>query len=140
TGFHAERFLGSMNIVGRAGRTLDELWAEDGPRAYLGTMLPGFPNFFMLYGPNTNPVSGIGLIDFEELAVRFALTCLGELILTGPSSERSTPTREHTRTGGIRLGGRRGTRRSTAISRGSGSATQGERGTTGRRGTSTPSM
>jgi len=53
TGFAATDFLAPMTIRGRGGRTLNEAWRE-GAEAYLGLCVPGFPNFFMLYGPNTN--------------------------------------------------------------------------------------
>ena len=36
-------------------------------------MLPGFPNFFMLYGPNTNQLSGLQIVAMEEVATRFVL-------------------------------------------------------------------
>ncbi|MBP5073039.1 alpha/beta hydrolase fold domain-containing protein [Pseudomonas chlororaphis] len=53
TGFAATQFLAPMTIVGRGGGQLQHAW-EQGARAYLGLAVPGFPNFFMLYGPNTN--------------------------------------------------------------------------------------
>ena len=53
TGFEANSFLGSVGVSGRGGRTLREAW-RDGPEAYFGMTVAGFPNFFMLYGPNTN--------------------------------------------------------------------------------------
>ena len=53
TGFAATEFLVPMRVTGRGGRVLHEEWA-DGARAYLGTVVPGFPNFFLVYGPNTN--------------------------------------------------------------------------------------
>ncbi|AOJ05308.1 alpha/beta hydrolase [Burkholderia mayonis] len=53
TGFAATEFLAPMRIVGRAGVTLNDAWRR-GARAYLGVAVPDFPNFFMLYGPNTN--------------------------------------------------------------------------------------
>jgi 4-hydroxyacetophenone monooxygenase len=87
TGFKANDFLWPMEIVGREGRTLGNLWEKDGARAYLGTMLPGFPNFFMIYGPNMNPMgSGLGVVDFQEMAARFALKCVEHLILEGKGS------------------------------------------------------
>jgi cation diffusion facilitator CzcD-associated flavoprotein CzcO len=52
TGFHAHRFVAPMEIVGRSDRTLAQEWAGL-PRAYLGVTAPGFPNMFLLYGPNT---------------------------------------------------------------------------------------
>ncbi len=80
TGFKANDFLWPMEIRGRGGKRVEELWEKDGARAYLGTMLPGFPNFFMIYGPNTNNFGGLQIVDFEELVTRFALQCIGELI------------------------------------------------------------
>ena len=53
TGFHANRFLWPMEIVGRDGVTLRERWGDE-PRAYLGITVPSFPNLFCLYGPGTN--------------------------------------------------------------------------------------
>jgi cation diffusion facilitator CzcD-associated flavoprotein CzcO len=53
TGFAATEFLAPMQITGRGGRDLHEQW-KDGASAYLGTVVPGFPNLFVLYGPNTN--------------------------------------------------------------------------------------
>lgn len=53
TGFETLSFLGALEIRGRHSRSLREAW-RDGPEAYLGMSVSGFPNFFMLYGPNTN--------------------------------------------------------------------------------------
>jgi cation diffusion facilitator CzcD-associated flavoprotein CzcO len=53
TGFHATDFLAPMSITGTGGRTLGEEW-KAGAHAYLGVTVSGFPNLFMLYGPNTN--------------------------------------------------------------------------------------
>jgi 4-hydroxyacetophenone monooxygenase len=85
TGFRANDFLWPMEVRGRGGRRVEELWAIDGPRAYVGTMLPGFPNFFMLYGPNTNPFS-LGVVNFSEMMTRFALERIEQLILEGRAS------------------------------------------------------
>lgn len=53
TGFETQSFLGAGDIIGRQACSLREAWA-DFPSAYLGMQVPGFPNFFLLYGPNTN--------------------------------------------------------------------------------------
>lgn len=53
TGFQPQRYLASLEVVGRDGRSIHELWGDD-PRAFLGITVAGFPNFFILYGPNTN--------------------------------------------------------------------------------------
>lgn len=79
TGFRAHDFLWPMTVTGRDGRVLEELWAKDGARAYLGSMVPGFPNMWMLYGPNTN--GGIGVPQYEEMTTLHLLQCLERLIL-----------------------------------------------------------
>lgn len=53
TGFQPQNFLASLRVVGRGGKEIHEAWG-DTPRAFLGMSVPGFPNFFMIYGPNTN--------------------------------------------------------------------------------------
>ncbi len=53
TGFETTSFLGKLDIHGRNGESLREKW-RDGAHAYLGMAVSGFPNFFLLYGPNTN--------------------------------------------------------------------------------------
>ena len=53
TGFHATEFLAPIRVTGAGGRELREEW-QAGAHAYLGVTVSGFPNFFMLYGPNTN--------------------------------------------------------------------------------------
>ena len=53
TGFHSQEFQGDLPIAGRDGIDLRERWGNS-PEAYLGMSVDGFPNFFMLYGPNTN--------------------------------------------------------------------------------------
>lgn len=54
TGFEATQFLHSVSVVGRRGLSLHGLWAtRGGPHAYLGTAVDGFPNFFLILGPNT---------------------------------------------------------------------------------------
>ena len=75
TGFHASRFLHPMKIKGRGGADLHETWAGD-PRAYLGMTTPGYPNLFMIYGPNTNIVVNGSIIFFSECSVRYILGCL----------------------------------------------------------------
>ncbi|HEY5105914.1 MAG TPA: NAD(P)/FAD-dependent oxidoreductase [Caulobacteraceae bacterium] len=85
TGFHASRFLWPMRIAGRGGVTLDEAWNGDA-RAYLGMTTPGFPNFFMLYGPNTNIVVNGSIIFFSECSVRYILGCLKLMVEAGAST------------------------------------------------------
>ena len=75
TGFHASRFLWPMRIVGRGGVDLNDAWKGDA-RAYLGMTTPGFPNLFMIYGPNTNIVVNGSIIFFSECSVRYIVGCL----------------------------------------------------------------
>ncbi len=79
TGFHANRFLWPMEIVGRQGAVLSEQWGDD-PSAYLGITVPKFPNLFCIYGPGTNLAHGGSLIFHSECQVRYILGCLKELI------------------------------------------------------------
>ena len=53
TGFQPANYLASLEVRGRDGRTIHDVWDGE-PRAMLGMTVPGFPNFYMLYGPNTN--------------------------------------------------------------------------------------
>ncbi len=79
TGYEASKFLTPMRVTGRHGVDLHEQWAGDA-RAYLGVAVPGFPNFFCLYGPNTNIVVNGSIIYFSECGVRYILNVL-ELML-----------------------------------------------------------
>jgi cyclohexanone monooxygenase len=58
TGFHAADYLRSLDVHGTNGRRMRDDW-RDGAEAYLGTVVPGYPNLFTLYGPNTNGVTSI---------------------------------------------------------------------------------
>jgi 4-hydroxyacetophenone monooxygenase len=79
TGFQASKFLTPINVHGRGGVDLHEQWAGDA-RAYLGVTIPHFPNFFCLYGPNTNIVINGSIVYFSECGVRYILGLLGELL------------------------------------------------------------
>ena len=71
TGFTPQVFLASLRVTGRRGRDLHEAWQERAS-AYLGITVPEFPNFFILYGPNTNGGTSI-IAQLErqaEVAVR----------------------------------------------------------------------
>lgn len=65
TGFEATAYLASLPVVGRGGQSLQEVWAGE-PQAFAGLMVPGFPNFFMMYGPNTN--GGLIITNFQHQA------------------------------------------------------------------------
>jgi cyclohexanone monooxygenase len=81
TGFAATRFLAPMRIMGRDGLDLNAAW-RDGASAYLGMTVPGFPNFFMLYGPNTN-LGHNSIIHMLESQFAHVLRCLRALRAAG---------------------------------------------------------
>ena len=74
TGFETSAFLAPINITGTNGKRLDEAW-RNGAEAYLGITLDGFPNFFMLYGPNTN-LGHNSIILMIELQIRYIINCI----------------------------------------------------------------
>ena len=86
TGFKANDYLWPMAVRGKGGVRIEDVWAKDGPRAYLGAMVPGFPNLFMCYGPNSNNFGGFTVVDLLELVGQFALRCIQGLIEQGKSS------------------------------------------------------
>jgi 4-hydroxyacetophenone monooxygenase len=75
TGFQASRFMTPMKVVGRHGIDINDQWQGDA-RAYMGVVVPNFPNFFMLYGPNTNIVVNGSIIYFSECEVQYVMGCL----------------------------------------------------------------
>jgi 4-hydroxyacetophenone monooxygenase len=79
TGFQASQFLTPMTVTGCGGIDLHEQWAGDA-RAYLGITVPGFPNLFCLYGPNTNIVINGSIVYFSECGVRYILGCIRMLL------------------------------------------------------------
>ena len=77
TGFATHGFVAPMEITGAGGQRLTEAWAEV-PRAYLGLSVPGFPNMFLLYGPNTNGGSG-SVVSTIEAGMNHVIAALQEL-------------------------------------------------------------
>ncbi|WP_336669728.1 flavin-containing monooxygenase [Tsukamurella sp. USMM236] len=77
TGFAAGTFLDHVSIRGRDGAELSAAWA-DGPRAHLGIAVPGFPNMFLMYGPNTNLGSGsiVAMLECQARYIRQALAAI----------------------------------------------------------------
>ena len=71
TGFRADRFMRPMQVIGRDGVSLDEVWSKR-PSAYMAISIPDFPNLFMLNGPN-GPVGNFSLIEVAELQLAYIL-------------------------------------------------------------------
>jgi 4-hydroxyacetophenone monooxygenase len=85
TGFQASRFVSSVDVVGRGGLTLREAWQDDDARAYLGVSVPGFPNFFLVGGPNSFPGSG-SFMYFMEVQMGYISRLLASMFRTGARS------------------------------------------------------
>ena len=77
TGFESTRFLAPIEIRGRGGVELNEAWRE-GANAYLGMTVAGFPNLFIMYGPNTNLGSGSIIFQLES-QMRYILDAVERL-------------------------------------------------------------
>ncbi len=86
TGFQASKMLAPMRIIGSGGTDIHAVWKPDDATAYLGTTMPGFPNFFMTMGPNTGLAHGGNVIFMTECQVRYILMALRELIEGGHDS------------------------------------------------------
>jgi cation diffusion facilitator CzcD-associated flavoprotein CzcO len=76
TGFRPHEW-GIPHVVGAEGQSLKEAWAS-GPRTYRSITLPGFPNYFMLVGPNS-PIGNISVIDVSETQTRYVMSCIQRL-------------------------------------------------------------
>ncbi len=74
TGFETSHYLSGIEVVGAGGRRLHEHWGTD-PSAYLGVAVAGFPNFFMLYGPNTNQ-GGNSIVYILEAGARLVASAV----------------------------------------------------------------
>ncbi len=84
-GFQVSKYLSPVEYVGRNGKTLDEAWAADGPRSYLGVTMPDFPNLMMMYGPNGQPRSG-GFYSWAEIWARYIAGMICRTIESGHRS------------------------------------------------------
>jgi 4-hydroxyacetophenone monooxygenase len=83
TGFNAVRFLGTYELCGRSGRTVREVWDDDDAKAYLGTVIPDFPNFFCLYGPNLQTGHGGSYMTVAGSQVHYIMSVLSRMFEEG---------------------------------------------------------
>jgi cation diffusion facilitator CzcD-associated flavoprotein CzcO len=81
TGFKAHAFLRPMEVVGVEGRRLADAWARAN-EAYRSVAVPGFPNFFLMVGPNS-PIGNFSVIQISELQIAYILQ-LVDLVRSGP--------------------------------------------------------
>jgi cation diffusion facilitator CzcD-associated flavoprotein CzcO len=89
TGFQAANILGTLHVVGAHGQSLQKAWRGE-PEALLGITYPDFPNFFMLYGPNTNP-STTSVVVHLECQAKVIVRALRALKRTGASRVETRP-------------------------------------------------
>ncbi len=89
TGFHVTDMPVASRIHGREGRTLADVWS-DGAQAHLGTTVAGFPNLFMLVGPNTG-LGHTSLIYMIESQVVYTIEALRYLQRTGAAAVEVRP-------------------------------------------------
>jgi 4-hydroxyacetophenone monooxygenase len=80
TGFDVVNLLAPMRVEGIGGQLLHDEWHGDDARAYLGTVIPGFPNFFCLYGPNTQFGHGGSLITILERQTHYLMSLLRRML------------------------------------------------------------
>ncbi len=80
TGFSIARLSARLDIRGAGGTALADAWADDNPSAYLGITVPGFPNMFILYGPNTNLGHGGSAVFHAECQARYITRTMVEMI------------------------------------------------------------
>jgi len=90
TGFDAHAFVRPMDVVGDGGRRLADAWS-DANEAYRSVAVPGFPNFFMLVGPNS-PIGNFSVIQISELQIDYILQLVdvvrsGRCQAVAPSTE-----------------------------------------------------
>ena len=85
TGFDVNRQLGPIDVRGLDGVELAERWG-DSAYAYLGITVPGFPNFFCMYGPGTNAVNGTSIVYNSECQMRYILGCIDMVLANGAGS------------------------------------------------------
>ncbi|KAF2802334.1 FAD/NAD(P)-binding domain-containing protein [Mytilinidion resinicola] len=78
-GFKTSKYFFPTIYKGKGGITLEQLWKKDGARTYLGMVMPGFPNFFSLYGPNHQPRGG-SLYSWAEIWARYAVASVKWMI------------------------------------------------------------
>jgi 4-hydroxyacetophenone monooxygenase len=84
TGFEVAKYLWPADYIGTGGVSIHDQWSKDGARAYLGMMAPNFPNMFMIYGPNSQPLSGgTGLPIWYVIWSAYAMGCVVRMIEQG---------------------------------------------------------
>ncbi|MGB1385753.1 MAG: flavin-containing monooxygenase [Ilumatobacteraceae bacterium] len=92
TGFRSDRFIRPTRVIGADHVDLDDVWSP-APLAYLSVMVPGFPNLFMLNGPN-GPIGNFSLIEIAERQMSYCMQLISQLGRSG--AKAVAPTAEAT--------------------------------------------
>jgi 4-hydroxyacetophenone monooxygenase len=86
TGFNVTDHAARLNVTGRNSRRLSDDWADDNPRAHLGITVPGFPNLFLMGGPNTNAGHGGSGFLMAEAQTRYITSAIVALLSSGKAA------------------------------------------------------
>lgn len=96
TGFKLTELAARLNLTGRDGTTLSQVWEGDNPAAYLGIAVPQFPNFFCMLGPGSGPGHGGSVVFQAECQARYISACIVQMVQAGITSlEIKTSAFEH---------------------------------------------
>jgi cation diffusion facilitator CzcD-associated flavoprotein CzcO len=93
TGFRSDRFIRPTRVIGIDDTDLDDVWSPS-PIAYLSVMVPGFPNLFLLNGPN-GPIGNFSLIEIAERQMSYCMQLISEVECS--ASQAVVPTSEATK-------------------------------------------
>jgi 4-hydroxyacetophenone monooxygenase len=83
TGFDFARMHGDLDVRGRDGHALADEWGDDDPRAYMGVLVPGYPNYFHMNGPNSGPNFAGGVNIVAETQAHYIVECLDHALANG---------------------------------------------------------
>lgn len=83
TGYNLQRMTGSLEIIGRDGRSLGDEWGDEDANGYMGVTVPGYPNYFHMNGPNSGANHGAGLNLVSETQTHYILECLDTMVERG---------------------------------------------------------
>lgn len=82
TGFYPARCLWPMTVIGRDGQPLEERWGDE-PEGYLGVAIRDCPNFFSIYGPNSNVAHGGSALFIAECQTHYIIRCMQAMFARG---------------------------------------------------------
>ncbi|HQN11860.1 MAG TPA: NAD(P)/FAD-dependent oxidoreductase [Quisquiliibacterium sp.] len=91
TGYDVNSMTARLNVTGRTGRTLAEVWGRDDPFAYLSAAVPEFPNLFIVYGPNTGLAHGGSAIFMDECVARYVVDFVVRMVEDGLETVEADP-------------------------------------------------